>query len=569
MEASNDRVFSFYHDKDRTAVRVRQVILTGPWPQTLSPAQFTNFDPRRDDDPNSTDARIRTTLIGESMFARDASTVARRALDLHGDDRYAMLLAWVLPGDTHESFRLYGEFAPTDSAPPVEGRFAGGVQGSGLLDPSPMAPALELVRTALELGKLDALADRIQKVEPKTDGDRRGRLSLLALIRMAQARDDESATLIIALRDRLETIPVDEPERRRWPELLVADRALTRPALRKGALALLDGMAASLENAPADLRDWALQVKHAQAVGKLLVLPGPPVLIGATSGRGAWASVVHMRAATRRAGNPPPLWNIQDGQVQHLPGHEDDDLYFAAPLRGDFEVCCELPTDGARAAQVVYGDFRVEIGADRKRYEIYQSGRSMKEALIEPPLDKTGDWDKFRIVVRDGSFAVTLNDRQICEQSLPANPDPWLAIHGSGQRACVLRGLAIDGGPTIPEELSLAALSDLTGWRAEYEDPSLLPEARGWRKRGEEVFGRKQPDAPGSKQEGLLRYHRPLLEDGEIRYEFYYEPGESMTHPALGRLAFLLAPDGVSLHWLTDAQHDRTGLPPDNVQVEP
>ena len=29
------------------------------------------------------------------------------------------------------------------------------------------------------------------------------------------------------------------------------------------------------------------------------------------------------------------------------------------------------------------------------------------------------------------------------------------------------------------------------------------------------------------------------------------------------------APDGVEVHWLTDAQHDRTGLAPDNVSVEP
>src|SRR5262249_24471871 len=36
----------------------------------------------------------------------------------------------------------------------------------------------------------------------------------------------------------------------------------------------------------------------------------------------------------------------------------------------------------------------------------------------------------------------------------------------------------------------------------------------------------------------------------------------------MDRLAFLLDPGGVKVHWLTDAQHDRTGLAPDNVTIE-
>ena len=42
-----------------------------------------------------------------------------------------------------------------------------------------------------------------------------------------------------------------------------------------------------------------------------------------------------------------------------------------------------------------------------------------------------------------------------------------------------------------------------------------------------------------------------------------------MVHPALDRLAFLLEPDGVKIHRLTDAQYERSGLAPDNASVEP
>jgi len=55
----------------------------------------------------------------------------------------------------------------------------------------------------------------------------------------------------------------------------------------------------------------------------------------------------------------------------------------------------------------------------------------------------------------------------------------------------------------------------------------------------------------------LLGYHRPLVENGVIEYDFFYEPGETAAHPALDRLAFILAPQGVRIHWITDDRYDR------------
>src|SRR3954463_5369924 len=43
-----------------------------------------------------------------------------------------------------------------------------------------------------------------------------------------------------------------------------------------------------------------------------------------------------------------------------------------------------------------------------------------------------------------------------------------------------------------------------------------------------------------------------------------------MAHPTLDRLAFLLEPEGVRLHWITDGPDDEcTPLKPDNVADEP
>ena len=106
---------------------------------------------------------------------------------------------------------------------------------------------------------------------------------------------------------------------------------------------------------------------------------------------------------------------------------------------------------------------------------------------------------------------------------------------------------------SIPEKLNLSALPDLTGWLADEYGESVTGDNPDWDKRGEEIIGRLLERLPAAQQESVLRYHRPMLEDGEIGYEFYYDPGKAMVHPGLDRLAFLLEPDGVKVHRLTDA----------------
>ena len=62
-----------------------------------------------------------------------------------------------------------------------------------------------------------------------------------------------------------------------------------------------------------------------------------------------------------------------------------------------------------------------------------------------------------------------------------------------------------------------------------------------------------------------MLYQRPMLEDGEIDFETFYVPGEQEVHPAVGKSAILLQPDGAKLHTLTEAQYDPRDLAPDNV----
>ena len=85
-----------------------------------------------------------------------------------------------------------------------------------------------------------------------------------------------------------------------------------------------------------------------------------------------------------------------------------------------------------------------------------------------------------------------------------------------------------------------------------------------WRVTSGEIVGTKFDRVRNQQRQSLLQYHRPLAEDAELSYEFYYVKGATHVHPSLGRLAYLLEPEGVKVHVMTDADSDRRGLRPDN-----
>ena len=135
------------------------------------------------------------------------------------------------------------------------------------------------------------------------------------------------------------------------------------------------------------------------------------------------------------------------------------------------------------------------------------------------------------------------------------------------------RNIRITGQPAIPDEIDLSANDELVGWTFNlYLDSTAKDKESGenivtWSKSQSEIVGRKFESGVGRKR-NALRYHRPLVEDSVVSYDFFYVPNETHTHPALGRMALLLEPDGVKLHWMTDAQWDRSGISPDTAIVE-
>ena len=122
----------------------------------------------------------------------------------------------------------------------------------------------------------------------------------------------------------------------------------------------------------------------------------------------------------------------------------------------------------------------------------------------------------------------------------------------------------------------------LRGWHAAYYggqmpsplpsdgDPVSVPEdAYDWFITDGVIHGTRGEHDPSAQAQSRLYYIRPLQDGESISYEFQYDPGRYLVHPTMGRLTFLMEPEGVRLHWLTDGDREWTGLPEDNAVTEP
>jgi tetratricopeptide (TPR) repeat protein len=569
LEASAARTFGLFHYKNRTAAQVRNVVLTGDWPKQLGEKEMADSFLPAGPVP---DGAARRALIGDPFFLKSASQVLRKARELAPEQAYALLREWVLPNENHALFQMAGEFTPADPAPGLAHKpLPAGrrVLTGGELE----APALELVSLAKKLGKLDELVQRVQKA--KAPEQARGRLAMLTLLRAAGERDDEARAALSELTQLITRLPANEPIWQRWPELVAATGTMNRRALRRSAQALLDVQVQKLEqsmaqNVPLPDRDpWVRHVRQTRSAALVLGLPDElRVPFGTDPGLRYWDPVSHNRAHPRGIRAARTHWSVEEGVVKHYPGRTQDYLYLRMPLQGDFEATCDLTSFGWREAHVGYGGLRFDLLHTLKKYNLFAFGRQIRSGDIEPPLPNPGSWYKYRLVVRGDTYTVYVNDRKMCEEPLPDDADPWFVLHADYQITAGFRNLKITGQPRVPESLSLSALPELTGWLSYYDSQ--------WQKHGDTIVSQGNPPQPRSDrpppprtwQESALHYHRPLLEDGEIEYDFFYEPGKVHGHPALDRLVFLLDPEGVRIHWLTDGFNDQTGLSPDNTTTE-
>lgn len=526
------------------------------------------------------DLDVLATVFGDGYLSGNSAAVRRRTELLDPKSRYQALLEFVFTAGDQRRVRTRVEFtavnAPTAEAASDTGKRIERVrvQTGGQI----ASPLLELIAVAQQSGRLDELRSRVQACTDIRPTDRIARLSALTVI-------DSSAGDTAAAGRHLAEIYAMVGEIRELREesegaLLLAIFAGARHSETRP---VTNDLAYDLHQTHLDLirpSEWRPFHRHVAVLIRQLA-EAISQDSNAETGAGAlpvsefsqWHPGSLFTAESRGTGCPPNVWSRQGTEVHKTSGHCIDLLYFQSPLRGNFDVECDASVFSWRSIHPTYGGHWAGVEPERRQRRI--GTLADLDSDLEPldtPMTKFRHEIHYRIAVRDRKMAVYGNGRLLNSVLLDPHHDPWLALRRSAKHSARIWNVRITGRPEIPSEIRLSESESLTGWIPYFDEGagSSGAENAAWQQAGTipragTIAGRYRPDlSQGSHAERLLYYHRPMLEDGAIEYEFFYRSGESLVHPAMDRLAFLLSPDGVKLHWVTDAVFDRSDRSPDN-----
>ena len=275
----------------------------------------------------------------------------------------------------------------------------------------------------------------------------------------------------------------------------------------------------------------------------------------------------------------------------HLGGSDNDSLYFNVPLTGDFEFSLDCVSNGWSEADIGYN--AIVVNALDWSSQISIEAVDEHEQIRRPqPLQRLRpSVDHAVLKVSGTTMSYWLNNQLVYEEEL-GGTSPWLHLSTDKGRQVAVFNLKLTGDPDVPERVSLVIGDCMDGWNTLFfgeSQPSRRtmkevltdesdyrtryaqehePLVHDWTAKGGQLVGRADLSAAADAQSWIF-YHRPLAEGETFAYEFEYQPGTAVASPTLGRVAYRLTPDGVTTHWIADANWDAgvLGIPIDNEHV--
>jgi hypothetical protein len=578
FENLEDRGFSFFHFKDRTTARVRNVVLSGDWPEKLTSEIRDAILAAPSIDPNPLNRYTLATTIGRQPLYYDTIDRYLESLGLPDQERYEFLKAWVIPEPVQPSWRVEGAFTPTMVPPPLQEKFARITHLSpaqqqlnprigGIL----VSPAVELVATARRLGRLPELRQRIESqwANPAAPVSTRSKAVLLLLCDLAEENYEAVNQSLLELEQTLLEVKAKQ-HYERWPSVVAASQAMLYDETRTRAMWLLKRIVIEQNRKEqGDNWTWNQRVIALLGLAKYLTwTEGDASAYGNPPALTQWVSTVHSHGDQLEFGIPWSHWIRADNAAHHLVGNARDCLYYQSPLLGNFSVEAHLTSLGWRDTILQYGDRWINLTNQAGRFNHGSGVKNTGTVTPSPPLENVVPGYDLKLEVQENRGAVFINSRKIHAFEYDPVRDPWLGVWSRNWNQGFVRDLKISGNPEIPDELRLSGNPTLAGWVASYFRQPMAGNSPDWFKRGDEIVGRLRVNRKDLFEESLLQYHRPFTEEAELSYEFRYDPQAQEVHPAVGRLVFLLKPDGVYTHWLTNGRFNQHGLNADAGQNE-
>lgn len=536
------------------------------------------------------DVNATNVVFGDHFLSENVAAVRKRVTATTLEERFHLLSDWVLPSSTHRMIRLQAEFTqtnpvPVDPDPDVVREMQVAVK-SGLTRVSVggrfISPAWMLVQAARELNELSSLRARIESIHATTESQQRCRLALLAMVQIADGDLAGALQLLDDLERRIRARSFPDLNDR-WPETVLLSVAVDYPELRDTSEALLNHIVTAQirKNHNSGPQQWDRMMSA--LLGRLRFTShtqaGPTRRANHLAALSNWIPVSEYDEATRALGFPPGRWQVADDRVENVANHQNEYLLYRIPLRGNYEIECDTTCFGYRECQLVVGGKWV---SPHFAHELYYTGDfrgEQDESKADPKLSLVNDWVHYRAVVRDSQLAMHFNGRKLLDESIRDTQFPWPGLRSPWFSNGNVRDVRITGTPEIPDSVQMSADPKLSGWvRFHLDNISQTATDSGatasnsgsdwWFDpslgRDGGIMARRKTEFADTFQESLLRYVRPMVEDGVIEYEFLHKPGRAHVSPALDRQAFLIDPDGVTIHWITSGVWDQSGIDPLN-----
>ncbi len=436
---------------------------------------------------------------------------------------------------------------------------------------------MQLIQAAEEIGKLPELKLRILALSPTDAHERYSQAALLFLVELARHSTSDAKS---ALDEIISLTPeLDRNSREfRWPAYLLLRSALFHAELRRPVSEFFFSILTDLGSYSPDPEIEVLNdhLRMLQSLGTDLELRASNQSDVASDDdrvrlREQWNTFSYFDANSLASGRPVSLWSAETGLATKLVGHEFDFLSFATPLRGDFEIECDFTSAYGRNMAFMLAGQHLQLRHDGKSLLTGNARKYVQTSPLLAPLTAPEAWSRYRATMRDGVLTQFINGEPVLTRKLAENHAPWFSIRTWRRSVCSIRDLRITGHPEIPEEVSLVSSPDLDGWSPYFEE--WIGSAGNWSgvesDAGEvEIRGRVRPELRGMAVEKLLRYFRPLLESGELSYEFFYSAESAAVHPALDEQAFVFTPSGVGVHQITHRRFERSGRDPVNLSID-
>lgn len=553
LESSAGTQFGLFRNPLDSGVQVRNVVLTGGWPESLPDDLLA---PARD--LTVVERHIRNAVLGEPVLVTNITGVLQHTATLPDEERFEFLSDYVLPGRSHNWLRVNGEFTPSESpvaSPPARGE---GENRSQLA-----SPALDLIDTAARLGRLDEVYDKVKAFKRTQEQQQRARLAMLILIDVARGELEAASDSVDQLLARTDSLPIFD-HRKLWPETLVVFRGVQTPQTK----AIVEDLLLFMTSQVQQWRYTGSYIWDKQVLSLLHLDDRKPLQFG------RWHSGTVMTAMTHGAGNAITQWGSFDWGVGKASAHDFDLLHYQLPLRGNFDVEVDATVGTFNTGLMFAGEWDA---LENAKEFVHGNPLTHTKQDLERPLSRMPRQGRLRLRVRDGVCTTIINGVELHSRQLPENHDPWLSIYSRGRHLTRVSSVEITGSPVIPESVSLVTDEALSGWIPYYgtgigtpeSDFHWSPSDAGEDRPAIGIFGKKDPLPRGSCQERLLQYYRPVIGNESVEYEFLYEPEATLTHPAVDQLAFLITADGIVEHEVTDGQFGGIDAEPGNQITRP